>query len=244
MRTDWYAEIVRLSFFVTPEWKPRSLFAEATGVAADETTARPQMMFHQEMGAVEGSYLTVGQQYGRVDFVLSDHPSAFVAADPTHFKPFAWIGKLDEALAKFEQISRNAASLVGTITRVAYALTLVLPTETAANAMKVLKENLPRVDFDPEVDRDLIYQINHVRDGAGGVMNRLARWETILSGAVQIAPNPVASVPILRGAFAARAYFDISTSAENAVPLATADLPHIIEELRSSALQLARDGDK
>ena len=248
MQNAWYVENLRLTFFVGPQWAQRPLFVDLAGVSAAEVVARPQMQLHQETGNVLDAYLTVIQVPGRVDIVLSATPSAPVAKSASpDVKLFLFVGTLEESISTFSKIARNAASLIIHTVRVAYAITLLQPTDTIIAAQEILKSNLPTVNFDPQHDIDITYQINHPMVGRRGQkINRLAKWDALQASLVQItlgvgSPQPPSSMP---SAFAARAYFDINTDADNTIPLTESEVHEVIEELRSLAVELAQNGDK
>jgi hypothetical protein len=245
MQADWYAESLRLTFFALPTWTQRALFAEVVGTPASEQVSRPLQNFHQESGSAFGRHLIVGQTPGRIDFILSDNPTPPVfGAPPLALKDFFWIGELKESISLFDQIIGRAAISVGGALRVAYAITLLRQTETARGAIGILKEQLPTVDFDPQNDADLVYQINHPRlSRTGRKTNRLARWEAIQSGTVQLGLGAMVPVSMSPLAFAARVHIDVNTDADNKVPIADQELADVIAELRSMAVEIAERGD-
>jgi hypothetical protein len=249
MQTDWYAESLRLTFFVPPGWTQRALFTEIAGVPAVEQVSRPQMQVFQETGNAGGAFLTLSQHAGRVDFVLSDTPQMMqmIGLDNPPTKPFFWAGELNAAMSSFAEMSRKAAPVVGRALRVAFAVTAIKQTETARDAMILLKDYLPTVDYNPHDESDLVFQINRPHVGSQGhKINRLGRWQTIQSGIAQIflgAASPLV-MPAPRPSFGARAYADISTDVGNSVPIEGQALTLLTEELRLLAGDIVARGDR
>jgi hypothetical protein len=247
-QTEWNAENLRVTLFVTPEWIQRPLFAEITGVPPGEMTARPQLQFHQETGNLFGGHLRVGQQPGRIDLVLSGAPTtAAFDLENTGMQTFLWVGKLNDIVTGFNSITEKIVQIVGTANRAAFALTLGRQTETIPAAMAILKHYLPSIDFDPQIDADFSYQINRPRKTPSGrKINRLARWEVVESLLVPLTPQfvmPASIMPMPAPAIAARAYIDVSTEANVTTQMSGTELIEIVHELRLLALEIAENGD-
>jgi hypothetical protein len=244
MQGHWYAESLRLTFFVLPNWIQRAIFSEITGSPPAEQVVRAPIQFHQETGNALGALFTVLQQPGRIDFILSDTPNPpapRVAGEV--LKAFFWAGPLKECTAAFDQAVATGVPVVGRAMRVAYAITLLKQTETASSAMKLLKEAVPMVDFDPEIDSDFVYQINRPRVSRFGYkLNRLERWETIQSNILSITAGAPSPIPI-KAAFAAHLYADVSTDEKNTKPLSEAALREAVDEVRALALDIVHEGD-
>ena len=157
-------------------------------------------------------------------------------------KGFFWAGPLKECSEAFDHITVKAVRVVDGALRVAFSVTLVKQTETVADTMNALKEVLPTVDFDPEVDGDLVYQINRPRVGRlGHKLNRLGRWETIKTSFLSITTG--VAMPLPTPAFAARVYADISTDENNTVLISEPVLSDVVAELQSEAFEIAVKGD-
>lgn len=245
MQGDWYAESLRLTFFVLPSWIQRSIFSEITGSPPAEQVVRPPVQFHQETGNALGAQFTVLQQAGRIDFILSDTPNPAGAGTAVQVpKAFFWAGPLRECTATFDRAVAAAVPVVASAMRVAYAIALLKQTETASSAMKVLKQAVPTVDFDPEIDSDFVYQINRPRVSRFGYkLNRLVRWEIIQSSILSITAGAALPIPI-SAAFAARVYADVSTDEKNTKPLSEIiTLSEAVDEVRALALDIVHKGD-
>jgi hypothetical protein len=244
MQGNWYAESVRLTFFVPANWTQRPIFSEIVGIPPAEQITRPPLGLHQEAGSALGAYLTVGQQPGRIDIVLSDTPNTSgTAVGQQPPKSFVWAGPLTECIEAFDQTIDVAVKLVdGMAIRVAYAITSLKQVETVQGAMKILKEALPNIDFNPERDVDLIFQINRPREGRlKQKINRLVRWEVLQSNLIRV--EMAAAIPMLAGTtFAARVYADMSTDEKRTIPFNQVDLLDIVKDVRSEALEVLGKG--
>jgi hypothetical protein len=248
MPDEWYIENLRLTFFEVTDWTPRPIFSEVAGVLPSQINAQPPMQVHQEMGNLGDAYLSVAQQGNRIDVVLSDQPTRNTV-NPTlpGYKPLYSVGPFPQSLEPFNAIATKTISLLSGATRAAFSMTLVHQTDAAREATKFLCKYLPTVDFDPNNDVEIAFQINRPRrNSKGRTINRLARWDTIqvlslrmaVGGAVGVLPVPSA-LPV----FAARTYVDISTDALNTSPIDRSELSEIVDELREHAMAIAKDGD-
>jgi hypothetical protein len=248
MSKDWYAENVRLTFFGVKDWTQRPIFSEITGAAPAQINALPPMQIHQEAGNFSDAYLSVAQQANRIDVVLSDQPTRNTV-DPAlpGYKPLYWIGPPNESIEIFDAIAEKTTSLVSGATRIAYAVTLVHQTDSVREAVLSLRKYLPTVEFDPDNDLDLAFQINRpIRDAKGRFINRLARWDTIQVASMRVGVGSVLSIsplPSRPPICAARIYVDISTDVDNTSPFPRPELSELLGELRAHAITIAENGD-
>ena len=246
--TVWYAESLRLSFLGIPEWVQRPLFAEIAEVPPAQTTTQLPLRLHQETGGVSDAFLSVSQQADRVDIILSDQPTRnTVNPIGPDYRPLFWIGPFRESLEIFDLISARTIPLIPRTARMAYAITLVCETESARAALTCLRRYLPTVDFNPENDSDLLFQINRpIRNERGQLINRLSRWQSTQTARVRVAATLPLTPSVEVGAmtFAAHAYIDISTDANNTVPFVGTELASLIERLRAYAVEIAEHGDQ
>ena len=246
MTIEWYAESLRLTFFALPDLVQRPLFVELTGVPPAEQVARPLLKFQQENGNAFGAYVNIIQQPGRVDIVFSDAPDMSASRlFGSEIKAFFWLGKLDASIAIFESIVSKAIAAIDSAFRVAYAVTALKQVESMTATLNILRECLPRLEFDPETDADLIFQITRpqkARDGRKII--ELVRWQS-LQATVQFHSN-VASValPHTRSAFAAHVYADVSSDAENKTAITGHVLRDLIDDLRAVAVQVVERGEQ
>jgi hypothetical protein len=245
MPVDWYAESFRLSLFVSPNWIRRPLFEEIAGVEPQEWTEKVQLQTRQETGLFFGGQLNIIQQPGVLIIQLADTPTRNIN-DPTalEYKKFYWIDKLVPALTIFDRISNNIRNLNSPVYRVGYAPTLIFPTNDRTSAMRTLKEMLPLLQFDPDIDTDLVWNINRPRRMEPvGVVNRLSRWNTLQAGFLRITGPELSALPLPPPTeFAARLELDINTP--HSIQEMQADsIPGVIQTLRSLALEIADKGD-
>jgi hypothetical protein len=246
MPADWYAESLRVTFFVANDWKQEPLFAAISGVPPQEAIERVPTQLRQETGGVAGAHLTVVQQVGRIDVVLSSVPT-----NPSvpNENPFSWIGKFVDALAILDGLTDKAAAAVSSALRVAFAPILLSPTATLEEANASLSLLLPFVSFDPANDTDIVWQINRRRrTESWGLINRLARWEALQVQVGYIGLNQGAmpsAVPLSAAATgcAVRLALDINTDPANVTPITGTAVKETIIELRSHAVEIAERGD-
>jgi len=247
MPVDWFAENLRLTLLGVVDWVQRPIFAEIAGVPPAHITAQPPVQIHQEMGNVHDAYLSVSQQAGRLDIVLTDQPTRNTSdSGAPDYRPLFWVGPLKDSLDKFDPIISKAISMQPRATRLAYAITVIRQAQSIREANACLRRYLPTVQFDPDRDTDLIFQINRpIQTNSKKAINRLARWEAIQTQRIQVAiGTPV--IPALQPAptvFAARVYVDISTDTTNTVPFARSDIPELVNELRDQAISIIEHGD-
>jgi hypothetical protein len=244
MLDDWYVENLRLTFFEVTGWTQHSIFSEIAGVVPTQINAQPPMQLQQETGNFSDAQLSVVQQGSRIDVILSDQVTRNTV-DPAlpDYRPFYWIGPFAKSLELFNAVSGKTVSLVPGATRVAFGMTLIHKTETVREAIVSLQKHLPTVNFDPNNDLDLIFQINRpTRDQKGRFINRLARWDTIQVTSVRMGANaqPWPSGPPI---CAARIYLDLSTDIKNTSPIPPPELSEIVNYLRDCAINIAQNGD-
>jgi hypothetical protein len=246
MSEDWYAENLRLTFFGVMGWAQRPIFTEVTGMSPAQINAQPPIQIYQEMGNLSDAYLAVTQQAGRIDIVLTDQPARNTAdSEAPGYKPLYWIGPFRESIEAFDAISAKATSLITDATRVAYAITLIRQTESVHEAVGILHKFLPTIDFDPDNDTDLVFQINRpTRDKSDRIINRLGRWEAIQTTTLRVSLGVPSPLPSGSPIYAARIYVDISTDANNKVPFAGSEVPELVDTLRTYAIAVAENGDR
>ncbi len=239
----WYAESFRLSFFDMGNWIQRPLFTELTGAAAAQIVVQPPMQIHQETGALDDANLTVSQQSNRMDIVLSDLPTRNTM-NPSlpNYRPFFWIGPYEESLPRFDEICAKATSAIAGARRVAYAVTLINQTSSMQESLARLSVFLPTIAVDSQKDSDLIFQINRpIRDQKHGLINRLARWETLSMATMMLGTVPPIAPVISMTTFGARVYVDISSDDQKTEQIS--DVRELLAELREQALTIIDKGD-
>jgi hypothetical protein len=247
MPVDWYAESFRLTFFVGSDWSLRPLLGDLAGVAPQEVAENAVVPIRQEASIISDAQLRVVQQPSRIDIVLSDIPTRNTN-DPTapDYKKFFWIDKLESGLRRFDQISANVGVIDVAVQRIAYVPTLIWPCDDIKAVMHALRETLPLVKFNPDIDTDISWRINRPRaiDGIG-LINRLSQWNTLqaaylrLPALVEHRPIP----PLLPAVFAARVEIDINTAPSND-EITNNQVPKVIHLLRALALEIAERGDQ
>ncbi|HZP76601.1 MAG TPA: hypothetical protein VFB45_10695 [Pseudolabrys sp.] len=244
----WFAESLRLSFFGVTDWTQRALFSEVTDTVAAQINAQPALQIQQEQGIVADAYLTIGQQANRIDLILSDQPTRnTVDPEKPGFRPLFWVDSFGKSIEIFDRITAKTLTIIRGATRVAYAVTVIQQTENIRDAGGILHDCLPTVQFDPKCDVDVSFQINRpIRDQAGRLINRLARWDTIQVTTLRVSVGGVGSlstVPSAPPLCAARIYADISTDAENTTPFSHPELEKIVADLRGHAIAIVEQGD-
>jgi hypothetical protein len=246
MPADWYAESLRLTIFVPNDRRPEPLFAAISGVSPEAAMERSPLQFRQETGSVAGASLSVIQQVGRVDVMLTGMPPN--PAIPSE-SPFSWIGRFPDELGSFDSLTNRAVGVISNALRIAYSPVLLRPMGSVEEVNAALKLMLPTIRFDPGNDTDIIWQINRRRRSASsGLINRLAKWESlqVQVGHFQLnqGPMPVA-MPLLTDAtgFAVKLSLDVNTDPNNVTPIEGEAVEATLVELRSYAIEIADGGD-
>lgn len=234
---DWLTSSVRFTGFSTNTADGDIVsFEKLTGLPADEINARPAQAIRQETGSHGPYRLIVGCQPGRFDIVLAKPPSA-------ELEEIIHIGAFDEALAALIELMQPWMKGVSTLKRVALAPTLAKSAKDGLEAQRLMKRLLPKLDFDPELDRDILWQINRPRLSTAIPqlsINRLSKWQILqiqvltvgASGAQSTAPTSLLQLDL-----------DINTSAENQAAIASELLPRMVSELGSIAQEIMLKGD-
>ena len=223
------------------------MFTEISGAIPAQINVQPPLQIHQEAGDLAEASLSVSQQPGRIDVILSDQPTRNTTnPEGPNYKPLFWIGPFDASLEKFDKLTSKVVSLVNSATRAAYSIVLVRQATSTREAMLVLRGCLPTVEFDADHDGDLSFQINRRARGPFGLVNRLAKWDLVQGITFQLAIGgpPAPQVPLTPPIFAARVYIDVSTDAENQAPFGSDVLPRLVDALRAYAVEIAERGDK
>jgi hypothetical protein len=185
---DWDAESVRVTLIGPAITGTQQRFAVVFGIEPEELVSRPAQKLVLEKGIVQGYRVNLNQQVGRLDLFLSDDP-AVNTFDPSQasYKPFFSIGPFRAAFEVAGQLgSKLAEQFVGGehgIIRVGYAPVLFARAESRIEANRFLADLLPSVNFNPEVDSDILWQINRPRQSQrlDCRLNRLVKWQTLAS---------------------------------------------------------------
>jgi len=164
------------------------------------------------------------------------------------YRPLFWIGPYQESLEVFDSISSKATSLIPDATRIAFAITVIRQTDSVREAVVRLRPLLPTVEINPDNDLDLIFQINRpITDGRGRFINRLARWDTLQVTSLRVVIGSIPGISPMQSQppiCAARIYADVSTDADNVIPISRAELAEIVSELRAYAINIVENGDR
>jgi hypothetical protein len=242
MLVDWYAESFRLTVFVGPNWNRRPLFQELVGLAPQELSENVPLQQRQEAGIISGAQARVMQQPGRIDVLLSDIPTRnTINPAASDYKKFFWIDKLEPGVDLFDQITKNVGVIGAAAQRIAYVPTLLWPCDSTKIAMSTLQKMLPLVQFNPDIDTDLVWYINRPRDVEGiGTINRYSKWNIVQAGFLMLGAERPSPPPT---EFAARVELDINTSATNE-EVRSNEILKMVQLLRSLALEIAEKGDR
>src|SRR5216683_1237103 len=245
---DWYAESFQLALFTGQNWvQQRSLFEALTGVSPVDISERGQIQVRQESGPFSSAYLRVQQQPSRTDIFLTDIPNRNTA-NPTapDYKQFFWVDKLDAAVPLFDSVIAKLPAFSQSVQRVAYLLTMIAPVPNPEAAVAALREMLPLVQFDPELDTDISWQINRPRIVPEiGTINRLSKWNVLQAGVVaipigmpQLGISQLMTLPAQPTEFAARVELDANTS-PLIQEISGEAVPSILARLRAFVLEIA-----
>jgi hypothetical protein len=211
-------------------------FRELTGKAPGEVNERPAQGIRRERGEFGSYLLAISMQVDRADLILSMPPQK-------EAPELIQIGSYDAAVRALEDLIQSWWTKHPHVVRLALAPTLVRKFEQKIDSLKYLRRWLPTVNFDPERDQDIIWQINRPRRSGikkDLVINRLARWQVAELRAVEIT-GPRVAIP--RVAYLAQLTLDINTQADHTEAFEASKLPRLMDELTLLSRELITNGD-
>ncbi|MEO8631263.1 MAG: hypothetical protein ABI612_24685 [Betaproteobacteria bacterium] len=238
----WLASTLRLTAFsqrndhdgASSWWK--TLFDEAP----ESSTTRSKEDFLQDEGMFHGHRLSLTTRPRRVDWLLVP------VLDPLKALPenaFPSLGPFDDVLQPFLDPMHKWLSVATPFTRLAFGAVLEHPEATLQKAYEFLQPSLPNVRLDPKNSLEFLYQVNRPRDSRvmdGLQINRLSKWLGI-SGSLFVAFDDARQV---RTQFnVARLELDISSPADNEVPLEAAKATSLLDELVSLGIEISVQGE-
>lgn len=238
---NWLAESFRATAFYVSAVKERSLdwksFTESDPTQRSEDLSRG---LYRESGPFRDALLTVTQQSHRIDFLWAADPSK-----PPKMEPWFDIGLYRDRADKFTQVARRWIGLIPAARRVGFGLIAISEAKDYRDAIRILMPLLPGIEFDPQNDSDIFWQINRPRPSStieGLVINRLSKWQ-IVQGRQLMVEEGNSPVPIGPTREIVRVELDISTNAEHEGSLARDSLPQLIDEMATAAHEFLEKGD-
>ena len=234
----WLTESLRFTAFSVDTKELRlASFEQLENGSAEQIIERPNQNIRQETGKLGAHRFIIQCRAGRADFSLS-MKSVSPPPQVNNIGPFQEAMTL--LIATIELWFRKAPPLK----RLAIAPTLVMPFNSRLDAQKRAKKFLPKLDFDPELDRDFLWQINRPRNSksiSGLIINRVNRWQIFDLQSFSVSEQGL-TLGELSSALL-QLDLDINTSAENKNQIESSSLSNLVGELSSIASEIMKKGD-
>jgi hypothetical protein len=246
--SDWQAESLRLTAFLTPSVQPNGgdWWASIAGTQPETRTAKPALGQLVDSGTFEDNMLTLSIQAGRIDWFLGPNPA--VAQDSS--VPIKSVGPFSSALDGFLRAMLKWLELCPPVLRLAYGVVLLEPTESKEAGYKRLAESLPSIRLDAKDSEDFFYQINRPRQTPANLghlkVNRLSKWSVSSFQMFSSVIAPDMKIPYQHlgpKTLVCRLELDISTPAEKPDELPHEKLKEIFRELTVVGTEIAEKGD-
>ena len=242
---EWYAQILRLTAFQSPESiiESTNWWNDVIGSAPDERTLKPKIGGSRESGSFEGGRLILDVAVNRVDWLLVAIEDIAATSEA-----ISTIGPFNSIIDKFVPLVDRWSKLATcpSLNRLAFGAVLLCPVETKSAGYRILSSYLPDVIIDPEGSSDLFYQINRPRNSKGeirGLINRLSKWSVITMQIAMIGPQgPVATVKSKENR-ACHLELDISTPIEYSETIEQKLISSVFNELVDLGKEIAAKGD-
>lgn len=238
---DWTLQSLRITAFVRDRAPVHDLWAILVGKTPEQIVNKPRDGSYTETGLrTDDERLTLSWLPGRAQFEIQP---AGLSADL-----FAALPR-EPALLPTKGFHDLAASWLATlhedaVFRLAFGAVLISEQPSRPVTYASLQPLLHNVKLDPE-STDLMYRINRPRSSRvldGLKINRISTWQAIsLQQLVAIDDMSTATTATL--AVAARLELDVNTDAERDKPVPSEQLPRLLEELVSTAREIALKGD-
>ena len=250
--SDWLVRGIRFTFFPC-DWSvfPVADWWEAfAGEAADRVVNQPKECRVLAQGKWQDGELSVRAQPVRVDV----NWKAVSADGPPDPPEMCFLGEARNTIAVFSQAVASflRSETLPPVSRLAFACDMALEAENDIEARKTLKQYLPTVDFDPEVDTEMLWRINRRRPSTCNVeglqVNRLSIWrqETVRLESVILqlmAENTQRVDEEPKEAVYCVLSLDINTTPQHSTPFADDALPGLMQELENLGVEIALRGD-
>ena len=211
---EWLAESIRVSFLGDLTGLDSPLFATLLGVQPAEVNEKPLEGTRRETVTLHGYRTTLSKQPGRLDLLLTDSPQRNVSnPSASNFTPFYAIDNFHAVARVAGEHAQRILQVVKGIERLAYSPVVIANAANQADANRMLALYLPSVQFNPDRDIDIFWQINRPRRSNIGEfdLNRLAKWQTLILQFFPMQFGPGSSAQLTFAA--ARVEMDISTPA-------------------------------
>jgi hypothetical protein len=243
----WLCESIRLTYM----WADtRSVsgplnWEAVVGAPPEQRQDQPRMQMLREFGPIDDGLTVLEFRVtpGRVDWLVS--PITPVGDSQQSF--FQYFKPVPEVLRRFEELLFAKAEAGYDAVRIATGVVAVHPTTSHSASYAELDSLLPDVTVPTSGVSELIFQVNRPRPSAaipGATLNRLSKWSCAAISGFQV--SPVAGVPIasMSNAFySTRVELDLSTPADNRLPIAQDLRGKVTTELFTLANEILTEGD-
>lgn len=242
VQLNWLAESFRLTAFrSTQDQELKPIWAEITGQQPSQRAEELHLGQLAEIGQFDNAKLTVTQSPNRIDFGLSDDASSTDSS-----KLWFEIGKFWEREEPIASRFAEWLSNLGPLSRIAYAATVIYPTETPLDARMELGRILRTVKFNPKQDRELTLSINRPRPSSvlsGSKINRISKWSALQRSSIIFDPIAGSAVSAKPENSIVRVEIDINTPAERSEPIPESKVKPLFMELVEFGNEILREGD-
>lgn len=243
---EWYAQVLRLTAFQSPEniIESTNWWNDVIGEDPDERTLKPRIRGSHESGSFEGGRLILEVAVNRVDWMLVAIEDIAATSEA-----ISTIGPFNSILDKFVPLADRWSKLktCPSLNRLAFGAVLLCPVESKSAGYRTLSSYLHNVSIDPEESSDLFYQINRPRNSDGEIrglkINRLSKWSVITMQIAMIGPQGSVSAVKSKENTACRLELDISTPGEYGETIEQKSISNVFNELVYLGKEIAARGD-
>ena len=232
--SDWDVEFLRLTAF-TNEAVPSAAiewWKESTGIEPASTASKPGLNVFSAEGQYQDMTFALNIGPGRVDWLAGPIPTSDTIMPS--------MGDFVAASGKFLSVLQPWLSVPPlNVSRIAYGVTVKLPTLDKIDAYTKIAALLPALTIDPVGSRDLNYSINRPRQSSVVNelrINRLSKWSvvtlTLLTPASTLIPQKTFC----------RLELDINTDLESTGPFAGV-AAEIVNEMNAFSTEILEHGD-
>ena len=211
-----------------------------------QTILTAALSSRQDIGTFGDHQLILATAPVRTDLIWSMPPNFAGAASHHDFHP-----KLAPMVDQFRPLVHRWIDQLGSSTRLAIGMTAMLPCDSSQGAYDKLSLLLPGLNLSKRPCRDLTFKINVPITSTvveSVKLNTLTEWTAVMLGAVVLDPGLFGSqapMPPLDGsANYVRVVTDMNTLPLDGLPITTAQLHGLADELFRTSLATIESGDR
>lgn len=234
----WQAESLRVTFIANEPVAAagKNWWQAATGSPPDTIVSKQNISEHSESGAFGNGQLEMKVMFNRVDWLYT--PTA---------SPGDALSTLGCAKDVFDALKAPMAAWLHVsdtpYVRIAYCPTVLRPVEDLVGGYRMVASYLPFLQIDPEVAKDVFFQINfpcksNILDEM--TINRLNRFMCATAQIINMGPGQL--VPLIQTQHYCRAELDFNTDAERSTPIPSDICVDLISELVDFCREVMNNG--